>query len=685
MADSLPATVPAPVPPDAADAWYAPRVRDQYAVDRSVVATISETPDGGFAYRSREPPVGAASERVLEQVREHLADVPVDRPRTRAGTVERMAEGLPPAYRRVVRRFADPTPSQNRRLEYHLGTALAGLDELTPLALDERIRVADTGGETLLVHTDDFAPVETGLSTDAPFLDRFLSERLASYEVSVLGREVPVTVARERLLGGDAFTTKYHVRSPVRLPGDDAVVTATERALVGSSVGGRVADPVAHVRRRARRHVRRQLLAGSARTLLARAGRGVRSLAARVGLGEPPVRRTPEDRVEALTAVVLRDLVGEGPLSVPLRDPHLERVETNRVGERVKVVAKPGAFEDAGRMPSTIAIDDERRFVSLATRLAATGGVELGPRRPTATVTIDPAGDPVRCSVALPGDDGPYIAIDKRGQEPVTPAEAVGSGAATAAVVALAWLVIERRGSVLFLGPERARPADLVEAHAPFIPYADRPVTVAGGTRSVSVPHETGVELAPDRDGAAAASRAAALAPDFAVLTDLADPDSEALFADAVTAGRGVLAASRVRDFETFAHRALERDVPANALAAIDLVVAVTEADGERSVATVLRPSRDGDRAVLDAPDASLDVDELGAREPDVDPVVSALAAEGQASETELRADYERRVRYVRYLVDRELTDVEDLFSLLADLRTDEAATLERISRVMTA
>jgi hypothetical protein len=33
-------TVPAPEPPDSPDAWYAPGVRDQYALGSGVVATV---------------------------------------------------------------------------------------------------------------------------------------------------------------------------------------------------------------------------------------------------------------------------------------------------------------------------------------------------------------------------------------------------------------------------------------------------------------------------------------------------------------------------------------------------------------------------------------------------------------------------------------------------------------------
>jgi len=52
-----PPTVPAPEPPDAPDAWYAPEVRAQYEVRPGVVVTIRERERSGteFEYAVREP------------------------------------------------------------------------------------------------------------------------------------------------------------------------------------------------------------------------------------------------------------------------------------------------------------------------------------------------------------------------------------------------------------------------------------------------------------------------------------------------------------------------------------------------------------------------------------------------------------------------------------------------------
>ncbi|SEO45032.1 hypothetical protein SAMN04487948_102475 [Halogranum amylolyticum] len=58
--------VPAPLPPDDPDAWYASDVRAQSEVHADVVATIRET-QTGFGYEIREPVFGARGEYTWSQ------------------------------------------------------------------------------------------------------------------------------------------------------------------------------------------------------------------------------------------------------------------------------------------------------------------------------------------------------------------------------------------------------------------------------------------------------------------------------------------------------------------------------------------------------------------------------------------------------------------------------------------
>ncbi|MFB6093970.1 MAG: secretion system protein [Halanaeroarchaeum sp.] len=682
MVSSFPATVPPPTPPDATDAWYAETVRAQYVTGPNVVATVREDGDG-FVYGVREPPQSDGSRAAVDAIERYLDPVDVDRPRTREGTIERVEAGLGAPLAGVLDREVRATPAQRRSIEYHLIARVQGLAALTPLALDDRIRIADASDECLVVHTSDFAPARTAIDADVPLLDRFRSERLEAYTVEVFGRDVPVTVYREHLLGGDAFDAKYHVHAPDRLPGDEAVIGDVETVIVDESVGEPVPDREAYVRHRARTLLARRLRPSPVRSLGARLERWVDRALARVGLAGPrPPSRDRTDRVARLADLVVRDLVGEDRLTVPIRDPRVERIEVNGVGDRVKVV--PTLDTGGGRMPTTIAFDDERRLVALATRLAAAGGVELGPRRPAATVQITPADGPIDCSVGLPtaGASGTYVSIDKRGVRPVTAVTLLEASVVEPSLVAVLWLAVDRGMAIAIVGPETARPAALLEALAPFVPFEDRPVVVTAGPRTVTLPHETGVTLRPDdwADGADVDRRVRDLAPDVTILPTLATDAATRSFADALAAGRGVLAAGTAADAPAFGAAIGARGVPPATVAALDLAVEVTVANGDPRATGIRMPTRAGTGQSLAWESVALD----GGDGVPFRPVLAALArGPGDTLET-LAADFRRRRRYVEYLEAADVRTREDLFSFLSDLRTDEAATLERIHGVLS-
>ncbi|WP_321169247.1 ATPase, T2SS/T4P/T4SS family [Halorubrum sp. LN27] len=552
--------VPAPVPPDDPEAWYAPDVRAQYESEPGVVATVRERDGGRFGYDAREPALSAADERALDRVRDHFSGVRHRRPLTRVGVNERAEAGFEPKYERALDRLLDASAAARRRIGYHALRDLRLLGDVTPLALDDRIEVADVGDEReLVVHTETFAPVETGLDADAEYVERVAAERLARYAVGFAGLSVEVVVARERLLGSDAFETKYAVREPDLLPGDEALIEECKQRIWETTVNGVVDDREAFVAEHARRFLSRRLTARNTRAWLGAAAHRARSALADRGLAVPPVdSRYAHDRLDDLAYYVLRDFVGEGILTVPIRDPNLEDVEANRVGERVKVVprtsvlrgAEEGSAEQTGRrVPTNLAFDDETAFVNVVTGLAARDGTELNASTPSAKVNLDIDGvdETIRCAVALPviSEGGPHVSIRKQSADTLTPVDLVDRGTLSADLVTLLWLLYEHRGVVLFAGPTGVGKTTLLNAHTPFIPFDDRPVSIDEGSREVRLPHETGVSLTTrDHEDAYKSvsmselmAEANYLNPDVEVIAEINTPASFETFAETLNTG----------------------------------------------------------------------------------------------------------------------------------------------------
>ena len=707
-------TVPAPVPPDDPDAWYAPEVRAQREIHPGVVATVRET-DRGFTYDVREPPLSAADERALDAVFDHFADAARTRPRTREGTAERAADGFDAKHRRILDGLVDGSPAARRRIGYYALRDLWLLDEVTPLALDDRVEVADTTGDRLAVHTTDFAPARTELSADVPYLGRFLSERIERHTVRFRDFEIPVVVYRERLLGTDAFDTKYAVLEPSLLPGDRALIEECKDRIWETNVDGVVDDHGAFVAERARQFLSRQLASRNTRAWAATVRHRVRGALAAYGLAVPPVDdRFSADRLDDLVYYVLRDFVGDDKLTVPIRDDYLEDIEANRVGERVKVVPRRTLHDE--RIPTNLVFEDESRFTNLVTQLAATDGVELNASNPSAKVNLDPAeasGDrTIRCAVALPviSEDGPHIAIRKQAPETLTPPGLVDRGSLSTELVALLWLCYEHHRVVLFSGPTGVGKTTLMNAHMPFIPYHDRPISIDEGSREVRLPQETGLSLTTrDHENefkrvtmADLMTEANYLNPDVEVIAEINTPASFETFAEVLNTGHGVIGTTHAEGVEALVNRVIEQGLPAYLLRELDLVVfpkhvggdryvgeavefvdATDDADGriEKGGATVgwnRVAWRDHDGAfelAYDHPEFGDDERACGFR------LFERLAAGRDRPVEEVEAEFHRKRRYVEYLVREGATDFEALFGFLSDLRNDEAATVERLQR----
>ncbi|PSP77028.1 secretion system protein [Halobacteriales archaeon QS_1_68_20] len=698
--------VPPPLPPDDPEAWYAPDVRDQSEVHPGVVATIADD-DDGFEYRVREPPLSAEGGEALARLHEYFADASVRRPRTREGAIERVQEGFGEKYCQAIDRLTDLDHEGDRRVTYWALRDARCLEELTPLALDDRIDVADVADGELVVHTDDYAPAATGLEPDGDLVRRFASERVTDYEVEFQGFSVPVIVYRENLLGEDPFATKYDVREPDLLPGDEQLIEECKERIWETGVSEVVEDRAAFVSERARQFLSRRLTARNTRAWLDATRYRVRSALAEYGYAVPPAgRRYAGDRLDDLVYYVLRDYVGEGKLTVPIRDPNLEDVEANAVGERVKVVPRASIDHD-GRIPTNLRFESETEFVNVVTQLAAADGTELNASTPSAKVNLDPDGVPeavtIRCAVALPviSEGGPHVSIRKQAPEAMTPVDLLRANSVSTELVALLWMAYEHHCVVLFSGPTGVGKTTLMNAHMPFVAFEDRPISIDEGSREVRLPHETGVSLT-TRDHESEYKRVTMaelmtetnyLNPDVEVIAEINTPASFETFAETLNTGHGVIGTTHAEDVEKLVNRVVEQGLPAYLLQEIDLVVFPKHVDGERYVGEVVELGAGGageERGgAVEKDGTTVEWNTVAWRGPDgafefagFDEVAffRTLADRTDRPLEACREEFRRKHRYVEYLQREGVDDFETLFSLLADLRTNEAATVERIA-----
>jgi type IV secretory pathway ATPase VirB11/archaellum biosynthesis ATPase len=711
------ATVPPPLPPDDPEAWYAADVQAPYEVYPGVVVTIASE-GAAFRYEVREPARTAADDRALETVTGYFEDAHLERPRTREGAIEVMEAGFDRKHERVIDRLVDCSPPARRRVEYHALAELACLGELTPYALDDRIEVADAGEDGIVVHTANYAPAVTSLPAEPAFLDRFTNERLDRYTVSFHDFEIPVIRYREHLLGEDPFATKYAVREPDLLPGDEELIAECKERIWETAVDGVIEDETEFVRDRAERLLARRLRRRNTKAWLDTLAHRVRVALAEYDLAVPPVdRRHESDRLTDLVYYVLRDYVGYGQLTVPIRDPYLEDIEANRVGERIKVI--PREIDSAAeRMPTNLTFEDEQTFVNVVTQLAASDGTELNASTPSAKVNLSPPGveETIRCAVALPtiSEDGPHISIRKQSADVLTPVDLVRTDSIPTELVALLWLCYEHHGIVLFSGPTGVGKTTLMNAHMPFIPFEDRPISIDEGSREVRLPHETGVSLTTrehesDHKQVTMAdlmTECNYLNPDVEVIAEVNTAESFDTFAESMNTGHGLIGTTHASDIETLVNRIVEQGLPPYLLREINLVVFPRRVDGERYVGEVIELLGEREHRELDDGAHSGVIEKGGTAvywhriawrtedggfsfiHDDAEPAGSCslrtLAGIADATDRSLgsvQREFREKHRYVKHMVREDIDDFGALFNLLADLQTNEAATVERLNR----
>ncbi len=714
-------TVSPPEPPDSRAAWYAPTVHDQYEIVPGVVATVSDGEDA-FRYEIRSPSLSAGTEADLDTVRSHFSDAALTRPRTREGARERFYDGFDPKYERAIDRLVDCTPDGRRRLNYHALAELRCLGALTPHALDNEIEVSDCSGSELLIHLTNYAPAQTGIRETA-YLDRFSAERIERYTVEFAGYEIPVVRYREQLLGSDPFEQKYAVLEPDRLPEDEQLIAECKSRIWEVGIDGiekdiTFEDRIALVRTRGKRLLSKRLTAKNTSTLVGSIRNRMWETLAEHGFAVPPVgRRFADGRLDDLCYYVLRDLVGYGQLTIPIRDPNLEDIEANRVGERIKVVPN-----GANREPTNLAFDSEAEFINVVTQLAANDGVELSSSRPSAKVNLEPTGieQTIRCAVALPtiSEGGPHISIRKQAVDVLTPADLVAMGSLPTELVALLWLLYEHQGVVLFSGPTGAGKTTLMNAHMPFIKYDDRPVSIDEGSREVSLPHETGVSLTTreHQDEFKNVSMADLMTevnylnPDTEVIGEINTAESFETFSEVLQTGHGVLGTTHADGIEKLVNRTMEKGLSPYLLLEIDVIIFTQYTDGDRYVGSVIellseQEANDAQRSIetIEKGDVTIHYNRILDRTPTGewdfayhhpklgDPtvkhelcVLERLAEKTNRSLESVEIEFHRKHRYAKYLVREEVTDMETLFGFLSDLRTNEAATIGRIQRQRT-
>jgi pilus assembly protein CpaF len=307
----------------------------------------------------------------------------------------------------------------------------------------------------------------------------------------------------------------------------------------------------------------------------------------------------PDAEREEITARILRDTVGLGPLEELLADPAVEEVMVNGP-DRVYV-------ERLGRIEETeVKFADESELRNAIERMLAPLGRRVDELSPMCDARLS---DGSRVNVVIPplAVDGPTVSIRRFSAQRPGPDRLVELGTLTAPMRDLLQVAVKERRSILVSGGTGSGKTTLLNALSAFISPDDRVVTIEDAAElRLAQPHVVRLESRPPSvEGRGEVTlrdllrNALRMRPDRIVIGEVRGPEALDLLTALNTGHRGALStvhanspADALRRLETLAlmagiglpHGAIREQVERG----FDLVAHLERSsDGRRSVAEV--------------------------------------------------------------------------------------------------
>jgi pilus assembly protein CpaF len=182
----------------------------------------------------------------------------------------------------------------------------------------------------------------------------------------------------------------------------------------------------------------------------------------------PAALVTAADR-ERLVDILFDEVIGLGPLEVPLRDPEITEIMVNRP-EQIFV-------ERRGRIELTnLAFEDEASLRRVIDRIVSTIGRRVDESEPMCDARLK---DGSRVNVVIPpvAIYGPCLTIRKFGREVLTPERIVSSGGSSEAILEYLHAAVQTRLNIIVSGGTGSGKTTLLNVLSGFIPGTERIVT----------------------------------------------------------------------------------------------------------------------------------------------------------------------------------------------------------------
>lgn len=184
---------------------------------------------------------------------------------------------------------------------------------------------------------------------------------------------------------------------------------------------------------------------------------------------------------EILIGNLIHEMVGLGDIEILLNDPRLEELVINSADEPTWVY-----HQEHGWLKTNLTFESEEEIYNYSSEIARRVGKNISSLDPLLDAHL-PSGDRVNSTIQPISTHGNTITIRKFARDPWTIIDFIKNGTINKEVAAFLWLCMQYELSVLVSGGTGAGKTSLLNVLMPFIPPSQRVISIED-TREVQLP-----------------------------------------------------------------------------------------------------------------------------------------------------------------------------------------------------
>jgi flagellar protein FlaI len=200
----------------------------------------------------------------------------------------------------------------------------------------------------------------------------------------------------------------------------------------------------------------------------------------------------PPERLKRLSEVVVRDMIGYGPLDMILADDMLEDIMVTGTDKPVYVYHRKHGMCSTG-----IIFENEESIKHIIDKIARIIGRRIDQQTPLLDARL-PDGSRVNATIPPVSLEGPTISIRKFRKDPLTVIDILKFGTMPADIAAFLWLIVDglgiRPANILFAGGTGCGKTTTLNAATTFVPERERILSIED-TAELQLPHKHWIRL----------------------------------------------------------------------------------------------------------------------------------------------------------------------------------------------